>query len=297
MITIIGSINFDLIAQSPHLPERGETLTGSRFSTAAGGKGANQALAAARAGAQTRMVGAVGQDAFAPQALALLRAEGVDLSRVATRGDATGIALITVEDSGENTIVVIAGANGLVHEDDVHAADLDGGYLLLQMEIPLPVIEKAIAISETSETTCILNIAPWRDDAAALLPRADIIVANETEFDQAALQLELAGHERLEKMIDFAEHYGRILIVTLGADGVMVATPDEHYCLPALRIKPVDTVGAGDTFCGYLAAGLDSGLSLREACQNAAKAASLACLTAGAQPSIPYGHQLSQPLA
>lgn len=287
MITIIGSINFDLIARSPKLPEPGETLTGSHFSTAAGGKGANQALAAARAGAPVRMVGAVGNDAFAAQAVALLRADGVDLSRVDTRGDATGIALITVEDSGENTIIVIPGANGLVTEDDVSIADLDGGYLLLQMEIPLPVLEKAIAMSQTSDTTCILNIAPWRDDAANLLPRADIIVANETEFDLAALQLELSGADRTAKMIDFAEHYGRTIIVTLGSDGVMVATPDEHYNLPALQIKPVDTVGAGDTFCGYLAAGLDSGLVLRDACQRAAKAASLACLKAGAQPSIP----------
>lgn len=292
MITIIGSINFDLIARSPKLPEPGETLTGSAFSTAAGGKGANQALAAARAGAPVRMVGAVGHDAFAAQAVALLRAEGVDLSRVATRGDATGIALITVEDSGENTIVVIPGANGLVSEDDVNVADLDGGYLLLQMEIPLPALEKAIAISETSETTCILNIAPWRDDAAALLPRADIIIANETEFDLAAIQLELSGETRIEKMIDFAEHYGRTLIVTLGAEGVMVATPDEHYTLPALKIKPVDTVGAGDTFCGYLAAGLDNGLPLREACQRAAKAASMACLKVGAQPSIPHAPEI-----
>ena len=170
MITIIGSINFDLIARSPKLPEAGETLTGSSFSTAAGGKGANQALAAARAGVPVRIVGAIGNDAFAPQAIALLREEGVDLSRVATRGDATGIALITVEDSGENIIIVIPGANGLVTEDDVNAADLDGGYLLLQMEIPLPALEKAIAMSESSETICILNTAPWRDDAAALLP-------------------------------------------------------------------------------------------------------------------------------
>lgn len=292
MITIIGSINFDLIARSPKLPEPGETLTGSDFQTAAGGKGANQALAAARAGAQVRMVGAVGNDSFAAQAIALLRAEGVDLSRVATRGDATGIALITVEDSGENTIIVIPGANGLVTEEDVNAADLDGGHLLLQMEIPLPALEAAIATSETSDTTCILNTAPWCDDAANLLPRADIIVANETEFDLASVQLELDGKDRLAKMIDFAEHYGRTVIVTLGAQGVLVATPDEHFALPALAIKPVDTVGAGDTFCGYLAAGLDSGLSLREACQRAANAASLACLKNGAQPSIPRASEV-----
>jgi ribokinase len=292
MITIIGSINFDLIASSPKLPEPGETLTGHHFATAAGGKGANQALAAARAGAATRIVGAVGNDSFAPQALALLRAEGVDLSRVATRGDATGVALITVEDSGENTIVVIPAANGLVTPEDVHAADLDGGYLLLQMEIPLPAIEQAIAVSENSETTCILNIAPWRDDAAALLPRADIIIANETEFDLASSALELDGADRKTRMIDFAEHYGRTVIVTLGSEGVMIATPDEHYTVPALKIQPVDTVGAGDTFCGYLAASLDSGLNLRDACTRAAHAASLACLKTGAQPSIPYAADL-----
>jgi ribokinase len=292
MITVIGSINLDLIARTAYLPKPGETVSGSDFQSAPGGKGANQALAAARAGGQVRMVGAVGNDAFAGQALALLKDGGVDLARVRKADVATGIALITVEASGENVIVVVPGANGTIGEDDVRAAELSGGHLLLQHEIPLPLVKLALEAARAGGTVSLLNIAPWRDEAADLLPLADIIIANETEFALAADRLKLAGVDREARMAEFAEKTGRTIIVTLGAEGLRGATPEASFTIPAYPVTPVDTVGAGDTFCGYLAAGLDTGLFLQDACRRAAIAASLACLKPGAQPAIPFAEEL-----
>ncbi|PYE87452.1 ribokinase [Phyllobacterium leguminum] len=292
MITVIGSINLDLIARTMHLPKPGETVSGSDFQSAPGGKGANQALAAARAGARVRMVGAIGNDAFGGESMALLDEGGVDLSLVRKAEVATGIALITVEASGENVIVVVPGANGTVSLGDVKAAGLSGGHLLLQHEIPLATVGAALKAARENGTISILNIAPWRDEAADLLPLADIVIANETEFDLAASRLKLEGADRESRMADFAAKTGRTVIVTLGADGLCAATPQEAFAMPAYPVKPVDTVGAGDTFCGYLAAGLDMGLALKAACRQAAIAASLACLKPGAQPAIPFADEL-----
>ncbi|WP_420960250.1 ribokinase [Brucella sp. IR073] len=292
MITVIGSINLDLIARTAQLPKPGETVTGSAFQTAPGGKGANQALAAARAGGQVRMIGAVGTDAFASEALALLEEGGVDLSRVRKTDGETGVALITVEASGENVIVVVPGANGTISQDDVDGAGLSGGHLLLQHEIPLPLVKAALEAARASGTVSILNTAPWQNEAADLLPLADIVIANETEFDLAADRLKLEGTDREARMAGFAGRTGRTVIVTLGAEGLRVATPDRQFAVPAYPVTPIDTVGAGDTFCGYLSAGLDMGLELEAACCRAAIAASIACLKPGAQPAIPLAWEL-----
>ncbi|MGH6760704.1 MAG: ribokinase [Phyllobacterium sp.] len=297
MITVIGSINLDLIATTAALPKPGETVSGTHFQSAPGGKGANQALAAARSGASVRMVGAVGEDSFAGEAVTLLKDGGVDLSAVKTAGSTTGIALITVEASGENVIVVVPGANGEVAEQDVAKAGIAGGHLLLQHEIPLVTVKAALMAARKAGTTSILNIAPWNENAAELLPLADIVIANETEFDLAADKLSLAGDSREQRMKSFAETTGRIVVVTLGADGILVATPERQFSVPAYPIRPLDTVGAGDTFCGYLAAGLDSGLNLEHACRRAAVAASLACLKPGAQPAIPLAADVEKALA
>ena len=288
MITVIGSVNLDLIATVGRLPRPGETVPGDGFSTAPGGKGANQALAARRAGGEVRMVGAVGNDAFADQALALLRAGGVDLSYVRTVETATGIAVILVEASGENVIAVIPGGNGTVKPADVDAAALTrGDYLLLQLEIPIEMVAAALASARKAGAISLLNTAPFRPDAADLLAQADYVVANETEFDLYADALTLSGREREEKMRAFVAKTGRAIVVTLGADGVIAATPEGFFRAEGLAITPVDTVGAGDTFCGYLAAGLEAGFTVEKALRQAAVAGSLACLKPGAQPSIP----------
>ena len=288
MITVVGSINLDLIANVERLPAPGETVPGSTFRTAPGGKGANQALAAARAGGQVRMVGAVGKDAFAAEALALLTEGKVDLGGVREAAAATGVALIFVDGKGENVIVVVAGANGTVLPVDLAKADFrKGDVVLLQHEVPLETVEAALDNAREAGARSILNTAPFRPEAAHLLARADHVVANETEFDLYAEALGLAGDNRESRMRAFAAGTGRTVVVTLGGDGVVAIEADRLLRVPALPVTPVDTVGAGDTFCGYLAAGLSESLPLEQALARAAAAGSLACTRNGAQPSIP----------
>lgn len=298
MITVIGSINLDLIGNVDRLPRPGETVYGSAFKTAPGGKGANQALAAARAGIQVRMIGAVGQDSFASEALALLKAAAVDLTRVAERGSSTGVALIMVEDAGENVIGVIPGANGTVTIADITSVSLTkGDVVLLQHEIPLDMVEAALDACRQAGAISVLNTAPVHQDAAPLLGKADYVVANETEFDLYADLLKLQGGDRAARMRAFAASTGRTIVVTLGAAGVVATTPQDAVQVEAIRIKPVDTVGAGDTFCGYFGAALTAGLPLEQALRRASVAGSLACLKAGAQPAIPLAAEVDNVLA
>jgi len=291
MITVFGSINMDLITTPERLPKPGETVMGSSFTTAAGGKGANQALAARRAGSFVRMAGAVGDDRMGSQALALLADAAVDLNAVRSAAEATGTAHILVDDEGENVIVVVPGANGTVTDDDARrtiGAMSRGDYLMLQFEIPNAAIEAALVSAKQKGIVSIVNIAPYSPQAKRLGAMADILVANETEFDLFAGKGELSAEEREAEMRALHAGSGQTIIVTLGADGVVAIRRNEIYRADGLEIEPVDTVGAGDTFCGYLAASLDAGLGFKEALRRAAVAGSLACLKPGAQPSIPF---------
>ncbi|NMG37950.1 ribokinase [Chelativorans sp. ZYF759] len=298
MITVIGSINLDLIANVARLPEPGETVAGSTFSSAPGGKGANQALAASRAGGDVRMIGAVGQDSFADQALNLLRQAGIDLASVRDSHATTGTALILVAASGENVIAVIPGANATVLPGDVAAADLQPGeHVLLQHEIPAKTVRAALAAARERGAVSLLNTAPFLPESADTLGLADYVIANETEFDLYAEALALEGASRGDKMLAFAKRFTSTLIVTLGKDGAIATVDGELLRVSAPEITPVDTVGAGDTFCGYLAAALDSGLELEEAMCRATVAGSLACLKSGAQPSIPHATEVDEAMA
>ena len=291
MITVFGSINMDLIATPDRLPKPGETVIGSSFTTAAGGKGANQALAARRAGAIVRMTGAIGDDRLASQAVALLADAAVDLNGVRSAAEATGTAHILVADDGENVIVVVPGANGTVTGEDAKravGAMSRGDYLMLQFEIPDSAIEAALVSAKTKGVTSIVNIAPFSAEAKRLGAMADILVANETEFDLFIGKGELSDEAREAAMRAIHTENNQTIIVTLGADGVIAARRNEIFRAKGLAIEPVDTVGAGDTFCGYLAASLDTGLGFKEALRRAAVAGSLACLKPGAQPSIPF---------
>ncbi len=286
MITVLGSINLDLIGKVSRLPAPGETVPGGTFLTAAGGKGANQALAARRAGADVRLFGAVGTDAFAVDALAELRASGVDLGAVHQVPGPTGIAMILVDGEGENVIAVLPGANaslGAIEAEGAVNGLRSGDVLLLQQEIPAAATERALDLAAARGVRTIINTAPFLETTPALARRATVTVANETEF---AL---LAGETKpLDQQMDqWVKRTGGTIIVTLGADGARAATPEALIEVPAPRIEPVDTVGAGDTFCGYLAAGLAAGTDLEASMRRAVLAASLACLKPGAQPSIP----------
>lgn len=298
MITVIGSINLDLVATVARMPAPGETVPGDVFRTAPGGKGANQALAAARAGGQVRMIGAVGKDSFAVEALACLKEGKVDLTGVLEAHARTGTALILVDAKGENMIAVVPGANDAVVPGDVTNARLSKGEIvLLQHEIPLATVGAALDAARAAGAVSVLNTAPFRSEAAELLGKADYVVANETEFDLYGETLKLSGRDRPARMQAFAQQTGRTIVVTLGGEGVLATSPAESLSVPALKIKPVDTVGAGDTFCGYLGAGLAAGLDLEMALRRAAAAGSLACLKPGAQPAIPQAADVEAALA
>jgi len=297
MITVFGSCGIDLIANVPRLPQPGETVLGGVFSMSPGGKGANQALAARRAGAEVRFVGAVGNDDFAEKTLAMLRGDGVDLEAVRIMDAATQVASIFVDATGENVIAVLPGANAEMVPADADAAlgELPAGaVVMLQQEITQAATERALEISKVRGLTSILNTAPFIADTPRLAAKAAILVANETEF---AL-LSGASPDALDKPIaDWARANKQTVIVTLGGAGARAATPDTAVSVPALPIVPVDTVGAGDTFCGYLAAGLAEGLALETAMRRAAAAASIACLKPGAQPAIPWRAEVEAALA
>jgi ribokinase len=294
MITIFGSINLDLIGRVSRIPKPGETVPGDKFSTAPGGKGANQALAARRAGASVRMVGAAGQDAMGDQALALLAAGGVDLADVQRLDVPQGVAMIFVDDAGENVIGILPGANAELSIADAERTLVrltSHDVLVVQQEIAPGSTIRALSMAKERGARSIVNTAPFLPTTREAAKRADIVVANETEF---AL---LAGDGELETLMrDWAKSQGRTIIVTLGPEGARAATPDAWISVPALKVTPVDTVGAGDTFVGYLAAGLDAGLGLEVAMKRAAAAASLACLKPGAQPSIPMANEVEKAL-
>ena len=287
MIVVFGSTNLDQVGTVSRLPAPGETVAGGTFSMAPGGKGANQALAARRAGAEVRHVSAVGDDAFADMALKLLRDGGVDLSEVRAAPAATGIAMIFVDASGENVIAVLPGANGTVSPEDADrtlAGLTANDTILLQQEIPQAATRRALDIAREKGARSVINTAPFLPDTPEMAKLADITVANETEF---AL---LSGRpiEELDAAMDqWVANTGRTIVVTLGPDGARAASPEGKFSVPAYKVTPVDTVGAGDTFCGYLAASLDAGMDLEKAMRRAAVAGSLACLNPGAQPAIP----------
>jgi ribokinase len=296
MITVFGSINMDLIAKTDRLPKPGETVAGNGFATAAGGKGANQALAAQRAGRVVHMAGAVGKDEFAAPALALLDQAGTQLSGVKHVDGPTGTALILVGGDGENIIAVVPGANGTLTDADADRAlnaMREGDILVLQLEVPGSAVEHALATARGKGVTTILNLAPLTTDAPRLGRLADIVVANETEFDRLAGQDLMSAADREAALKRLHGETGQTLVVTLGAEGVIAIREGKISRAQGLKIEPVDTVGAGDTFCGYFAASLDEGLDFDAALRRAAVAGSLACLKAGAQPSIPLAAEVA----
>lgn len=289
MIYVLGSINLDMIATGERLPVPGETLIAHDFVTAPGGKGANQALAVARAGSSVKIFGAVGSDDFVNEALSALKEARVGLEGVASAPGSTGIAIILVDDKGENVIVIVPGANGHVNVKiaDTMIEQMSGhDILVLPQEIPAEAIRAALQSAKAKGITSILNIAPTIPETKELALLADIIIANETEYafltggtsDLAQMDVQAAK---------WAKDNQKTLIITLGGEGVVAFTPDNKFTVEALPIVPIDTVGAGDTFCGFLGAGLDQGLDLEAALKRAAIAGSLACLKPGAQPAIP----------
>jgi ribokinase len=278
MILTFGSINVDLIVPVPRLPRPGETVLGGDYALLPGGKGANQALAARRAGAAVTLAGAVGGDPFADIALGLLRREGVDTRLVRIVDQPTGCAAIMVSQAGENLIAVASGANMSVRSDQV-ADDLLGPdvTLVAQLEVPPPETEILVRRVRAHHGRVLLNLAPALPIDPALFGEIDLVIANEGEA--AALGPDPAS---------LAARLRQGLVMTRGAAGSLAFLPDgSRIETPALPIAPLDTTGAGDTFVGVLAAALDLGSTLEIALRRASAAASLACLARGAQTAMP----------
>lgn len=286
-VLVIGSVNTDLVCRAPALPRAGETLRGVSFHTYAGGKGANQAVAAARAGATVSFIGAVGRDVFGAERRADLVAEGIDVTRLRTVDAPSGTALIVVADDGENQIVIVPGANDLITPVDALAAlrEQPCDVLSLTLEIPLETARAAL-MSRPSGVRAVLNVAPFDAAARELLAHVDVLVCNELEVtallgSDVAAELACAQVETLRALGPAA------VVLTLGARGAVAATSDGAWIVPSLPVDVVDTTGAGDAVCGVLAAWLADGRAVRESVRAAIVAGALATTRAGAQPSLP----------
>ncbi len=287
MIVVFGSINADLVARVEHLPHEGETQFALAYTVHAGGKGANQALAARCAGADVALVGAVGRDGHAAVALAALAAAGVSLDGVARVDAPTGIALIHVDATGRNTITVVPGANACAQAATVSEATLvPGATLLLQLEVPLAEISALTTRARLRGVRTILNAAPAHALPAALLAAIDVLIVNEHEAAALAAPLRLAGTPR-EFARALSARNGGTIIVTLGANGAVACAGGEMLHAPAPTVTVVDTTGAGDAFAGAFAAALDRGYPLRGALARGVAGGTLACAREGAQASLP----------
>ncbi len=270
-VCVLGSANLDLVATVPRLPGPGETVGGTAYHEYPGGKGLNQAVAAARAGARTAFVGAVGNDGAGDALLAVMAADGIDASRVQKVDEPTGRALIGVAESGENSIIVVPGANATV--GTVPAAT--AAVLLAQLEVPLHAVRAAFGLARAAGTVTVLNPAPAQPLDEETLRLCDLVVPNEHE-----LQL-LGGVPRLLAL------GARAVVVTLGARGAELHTSDGVQVIAPFAVSPVDTTAAGDSFCGALCARVAAGDPLPTALRFAAAAGALCTTRAGAVPSIP----------
>jgi ribokinase len=290
-IVVVGSSNTDMIIKVDRLPGPGETVSGGAFSTAAGGKGANQAVAAARAGAEVGFVARVGEDSFGEQAITGFVGDGIDVRHV-TRDPAapSGVALIFVDDSGENSIAVAPGANARLTPEDVEAA---GGLItgadvvVMQLETPIETVERAAALAREHGVRVILNPAPAQPLSDEILGKVSILTPNESEAELlTGIQVEDdAGAEAAARTL--AARGVETVILTLGARGAFVFESDSRELVPGFEVQAVDTTAAGDVFNGSLAVGLAEGMQLAPAVRFANAAAALSVTKLGAQPSAP----------
>jgi ribokinase len=280
-VVVVGSANLDLVATVERLPGPGETVPGSTFAEYPGGKGLNQAVAAARAGASVAFVGAVGSDAAAATLLDVLRDDRIDTANVVTAKEPTGRALIFVAANGENSIVVVAGANATVAAEHVPNSRV----VLSQLEVPVPAIERAFRTAREAGCTTVLNPAPAASIPDSLLALCDVVVPNEHEVEL------LGGVDHLLAL------GAKAVVVTLGSRGAALHTGEADTAIAPFVVTPVDTTGAGDTFCGALCARLAAGDDLHVALRVASAAGALCTTKAGAVPSIPTRAELDELLA
>ena len=297
-VLVAGAINTDLVARVGHAPEAGETVTGTAFNIFGGGKGANQALAAARSGAHTTILGALGDDDFGRQRLADLRKDGIDVDSVPlTEGIASGVALIVVDDRGENRISYVPGATLTVSAETAVAAfeRVRPSGVLSTIEVPKDALKPMFTAARASGATVVVNATPEPASGIELLPLADVLIVNETEA------LELLGESRGSDWTAVSERLRAFgptwVIITLGAEGALANIEGRTVRAPAPPVKVVDTTGAGDAFCGAFAARLADGCGPEEAIRAGIAAGSLAVTVDGAQRSMPVRTDVERVMA
>jgi ribokinase len=290
-IVVVGSVNADLVIRVPHLPVTGETIAGNDFRTLPGGKGANQAVAAARQGASVYFLGAVGDDDFGASQRRGLAREGIDLTHLATVSHmATGVAMIAIDAQGQNTIVLSEGANSSVTAQQVEAAESiikSADVLLCQLETPLPAVARAIEMAHAHGVPALLNPAPARPLENGLLARIAYLLPNEIEAALLAGMPVTQADEARRAAQHLQDAGARRVLVTLGARGVLIADEQGAFLQPAVTVPVVDTTGAGDTFVGCFAVAIAEGRAVAEAVREAQCAAALKVTRLGAQTAIP----------
>jgi ribokinase len=290
-LVVLGSVNADLVLRCQRLPLPGETVNGESFSTLQGGKGANQAVAAARLGAQVGFIGCVGDDDFGRAARQTLQQEGMDTSHLHTMpGVPTGVAMILVEASGQNCIALSPGANAQLTTAHVDAAAqmiCQAGLLVCQLESPLPAVLRAVALARQAGVPVLLNPAPAQPLPAELLAGVDVLVPNESEAAALLGETSLVGFDARGAAARLRALGPGIVLVTLGAAGVQLDDGSHPQHLPAPRVQAVDTTGAGDTFIGAFSAARCAGLSTAYAVAFAQQAAALSVTRRGAIASMP----------
>jgi ribokinase len=295
-IVVIGSCNTDMVIKSDRLPVPGETIIGNRFMMNPGGKGANQAVAAARLGGNVTFISKTGNDLFGKQSIELYKTEGIKTDYIFSDPDnPSGVALISVDAKGENCIVVASGANGTLSPQDIEKARAEiesAGLVLMQLEIPVETVEYAAEIACSKGIRVILNPAPARVLSESLFRRLHIITPNKTEAEMLS-GIKVTDWVSARKASDMIHKKGAdIVVLTLGSSGALIKENGYYHEIEALSVDAVDTTAAGDTFCGALSVGLSEGMNIADAVKMACKASAITVTRMGAQASIPYRSEI-----
>lgn len=298
-ILVIGSINEDITLLVDKIPIKGETVIASQRSNSLGGKGANQAVASARMGGDVSFIGAIGNDDSADKIISLLESDNINTQGIKKTEVDTGIAYITIDKAGENSIVVHPGANFAITKEQIHEninLFKEADYCLLQLEIPISIIKEILVVCKNNDVAVLLNPAPFSeriDDF--ILKNIDFYIPNETEFLHtigANLDHKYELSYFKQKGLEFSDKYNLTLIITLGSRGALLIKDNTTSLIPAQKVSPVDTTAAGDSFIGSFLSALSEGTSIKKAMNFASKVAALTISRKGAVSAIPYRSEI-----